>query len=90
MSAHKVKVCLYISSCEGSAVYLSKGVTLHTGREFFVGLSKRTNQKGAEILADAFKVSGSSVGWEIVLFLIEQKRQMSDIFVSDTAHQCDI
>lgn len=28
-----------------------------TGREFFVGLSKRTNQRGAEILADAFKVS---------------------------------
>uniref|UniRef100_A0A672Q3Z1 Dimethylarginine dimethylaminohydrolase 1 n=1 Tax=Sinocyclocheilus grahami TaxID=75366 RepID=A0A672Q3Z1_SINGR len=25
------------------------------GREFFVGLSKRTNQRGAEILADAFK-----------------------------------
>ncbi|MEQ2175238.1 N(G),N(G)-dimethylarginine dimethylaminohydrolase 1, partial [Goodea atripinnis] len=24
-------------------------------REFFVGLSKRTNQRGAEILADAFK-----------------------------------
>lgn len=28
-----------------------------SGREFFVGLSKRTNQRGAEILADAFKVS---------------------------------
>lgn len=27
-----------------------------TGREFFVGLSKRTNQRGAEILADTFKV----------------------------------
>lgn len=27
-----------------------------SGREFFVGLSKRTNQRGAEILADAFKV----------------------------------
>lgn len=26
------------------------------GREFFVGLSKRTNQRGAEILADTFKV----------------------------------
>ncbi|KAF0041861.1 hypothetical protein F2P81_005393 [Scophthalmus maximus] len=26
------------------------------GREFFVGLSKRTNQRGAEILADAFKI----------------------------------
>lgn len=26
------------------------------GREFFVGLSRRTNQRGAEILADTFKV----------------------------------
>lgn len=31
-----------------------------SGREFFVGLSKRTNQRGAEILADAFKVSFES------------------------------
>ncbi|XP_011353879.2 N(G),N(G)-dimethylarginine dimethylaminohydrolase 1 [Pteropus vampyrus] len=28
---------------------------LFTCREFFVGLSKRTNQRGAEILADTFK-----------------------------------
>ncbi|XP_067086555.1 N(G),N(G)-dimethylarginine dimethylaminohydrolase 1 isoform X2 [Osmerus mordax] len=34
---------------------LDGGDVLFTGREFFVGLSKRTNQKGAEILADAFK-----------------------------------
>lgn len=32
-----------------------------TGREFFVGLSKRTNQRGAEILADAFKVGGNNL-----------------------------
>lgn len=31
-----------------------------TGREFFVGLSKRTNQRGAEILADTFKVGEGS------------------------------
>lgn len=29
---------------------------LSVGQEFFVGLSKRTNQRGAEILADVFKV----------------------------------
>ncbi|KAM3619562.1 uncharacterized protein V6R79_010242 [Siganus canaliculatus] len=34
---------------------LDGGDVLFTGREFFVGLSRRTNQKGAEILADAFK-----------------------------------
>ncbi|XP_054645330.1 N(G),N(G)-dimethylarginine dimethylaminohydrolase 1 isoform X1 [Dunckerocampus dactyliophorus] len=34
---------------------LEGGDVLFTGREFFVGLSKRTNQRGAEILADAFK-----------------------------------
>ncbi|XP_030641660.1 N(G),N(G)-dimethylarginine dimethylaminohydrolase 1 [Chanos chanos] len=34
---------------------LDGGDVLFTGREFFVGLSKRTNQKGAEVLADAFK-----------------------------------
>ncbi|XP_047230428.1 N(G),N(G)-dimethylarginine dimethylaminohydrolase 1 isoform X2 [Girardinichthys multiradiatus] len=35
---------------------LDGGDVLFTGREFFVGLSKRTNQRGAEILADAFKI----------------------------------
>ncbi|KAJ4943504.1 hypothetical protein JOQ06_006004 [Pogonophryne albipinna] len=34
---------------------LDGGDVLFTGQEFFVGLSKRTNQKGAEILADCFK-----------------------------------
>ncbi|CAL8394997.1 unnamed protein product [Boreogadus saida] len=34
---------------------LDGGDVLFTGLEFFVGLSKRTNQKGADILADAFK-----------------------------------
>ncbi|CAN9500681.1 unnamed protein product [Ophioblennius macclurei] len=34
---------------------LDGGDVLFTGREFFVGLSNRTNQRGAEILADAFK-----------------------------------
>uniref|UniRef100_A0A8C5QKG9 Dimethylargininase n=1 Tax=Leptobrachium leishanense TaxID=445787 RepID=A0A8C5QKG9_9ANUR len=34
---------------------LDGGDVLFTGREFFVGLSKRTNQRGAEILADVFK-----------------------------------
>ncbi|XP_008332317.1 N(G),N(G)-dimethylarginine dimethylaminohydrolase 1 [Cynoglossus semilaevis] len=34
---------------------LDGGDVLFTGQEFFVGLSKRTNQRGAEILADVFK-----------------------------------
>ncbi|CAN0350470.1 unnamed protein product [Lampetra planeri] len=34
---------------------LDGGDVLFTGREFFVGLSKRTNQRGAEILADTFR-----------------------------------
>ncbi|XP_028588727.2 N(G),N(G)-dimethylarginine dimethylaminohydrolase 1 isoform X2 [Podarcis muralis] len=34
---------------------LDGGDVLFTGREFFVGLSKRTNRRGAEILADTFK-----------------------------------
>ncbi|XP_005859920.1 PREDICTED: N(G),N(G)-dimethylarginine dimethylaminohydrolase 2 [Myotis brandtii] len=36
---------------------------LFTGREFFVGLSKWTNHRGAEIVADTFRVSsGASLG----------------------------
>ncbi|KAF4078448.1 hypothetical protein AMELA_G00199210 [Ameiurus melas] len=34
---------------------LDGGDVLFTGQEFFVGLSKRTNRRGAEILADTFK-----------------------------------
>lgn len=34
---------------------LDGGDILFTGKEFFVGLSARTNQRGAEILADVFK-----------------------------------
>nr|XP_023648578.1 N(G),N(G)-dimethylarginine dimethylaminohydrolase 1-like isoform X2 [Paramormyrops kingsleyae]XP_023648579.1 N(G),N(G)-dimethylarginine dimethylaminohydrolase 1-like isoform X2 [Paramormyrops kingsleyae] len=34
---------------------LDGGDVLFTGREFFVGLSKRTNHRGIEILAGAFK-----------------------------------
>lgn len=29
---------------------------LFTGKEFFVGVSSHTNQRGAEVLADTFKV----------------------------------
>lgn len=42
-----------------------------SGREFFVGLSKRTNQRGAEILADAFKVS---VDYGGLFLLIEAQK----------------
>lgn len=30
---------------------------LFTGKEFFVGISKYTNHRGAEVLADTFRVS---------------------------------
>lgn len=31
---------------------------LFTGREFFVGISSHTNRRGAEVLADTFRVRG--------------------------------
>lgn len=31
---------------------------LFTGREFFVGISSHTNHRGAEVLADTFRVRG--------------------------------
>nr|XP_015194884.1 PREDICTED: N(G),N(G)-dimethylarginine dimethylaminohydrolase 2-like [Lepisosteus oculatus] len=34
---------------------------LFTGREFFVGISSHTNHKGAEAVADTFRVSGLSL-----------------------------
>ncbi|XP_061094463.1 N(G),N(G)-dimethylarginine dimethylaminohydrolase 1 isoform X2 [Conger conger] len=46
---------LNIVVMEDEMATLDGGDVLFTGREFFVGLSKRTNQRGAEILADAFK-----------------------------------
>lgn len=32
---------------------------LFTGREFFVGISSHTNRRGAEVLADTFRVRGT-------------------------------
>ncbi|KAL4656045.1 N(G),N(G)-dimethylarginine dimethylaminohydrolase 1 isoform X1 [Arapaima gigas] len=46
---------LNIVDMEDESAMLDGGDVLFTGREFFVGLSKRTNQRGAEILADTFK-----------------------------------
>ncbi|XP_052450485.1 N(G),N(G)-dimethylarginine dimethylaminohydrolase 1 isoform X2 [Carassius gibelio] len=46
---------LNIVEMSDESATLDGGDVLFTGREFFVGLSKRTNQRGAEILADAFK-----------------------------------
>lgn len=43
------------------ATHLLSSLNFTIGREFFVGLSKRTNQRGAEILADTFKVGRPSV-----------------------------
>ncbi|XP_003974417.2 N(G),N(G)-dimethylarginine dimethylaminohydrolase 1 [Takifugu rubripes] len=49
------KLNLNIVEMTDENAILDGGDVLFTGREFFVGLSKRTNQRGAEILADAFK-----------------------------------
>lgn len=49
------KLDLNIVEMTDENAILDGGDVLFTGREFFVGLSKRTNQRGAEILADAFK-----------------------------------
>ncbi|KAM5321849.1 N(G),N(G)-dimethylarginine dimethylaminohydrolase 1 isoform 3-T3 [Glossophaga mutica] len=49
------KLQLNVIEMKDENATLDGGDVLFTGREFFVGLSKRTNQRGAEILADAFK-----------------------------------
>uniref|UniRef100_A0A8D0UE48 Dimethylarginine dimethylaminohydrolase 1 n=1 Tax=Sus scrofa TaxID=9823 RepID=A0A8D0UE48_PIG len=49
------KLQLNIVEMQDENATLDGGDVLFTGREFFVGLSKRTNQRGAEILADTFK-----------------------------------
>ncbi|KAJ0032620.1 hypothetical protein NQD34_002701 [Periophthalmus magnuspinnatus] len=49
------KLGLNIVEMTDERATLDGGDVLFTGQEFFVGLSKRTNQRGAEILADAFK-----------------------------------
>ncbi|CAH6777160.1 Ddah1 [Phodopus roborovskii] len=50
------KLQLNIVEMKDENATLDGGDVLFTGREFFVGLSKRTNQRGAEILADTFKI----------------------------------
>lgn len=49
------KLHLNVVEMKDETATLDGGDVLFTGQEFFVGLSKRTNQRGAEILADAFK-----------------------------------
>lgn len=49
------KLNLNVVEMKDESATLDGGDVLFTGQEFFVGLSKRTNQRGAEILADAFK-----------------------------------
>ncbi|KAF5901433.1 N(G),N(G)-dimethylarginine dimethylaminohydrolase 1 isoform X1, partial [Clarias magur] len=49
------KLGLNIMEMMDESATLDGGDVLFTGQEFFVGLSKRTNQRGAEILADTFK-----------------------------------
>ncbi|GAA6075317.1 N(G),N(G)-dimethylarginine dimethylaminohydrolase 1 isoform X1 [Tachysurus ichikawai] len=50
-----MKLGLNIVEMTDESATLDGGDVLFTGQEFFVGLSKRTNQRGAEILADTFK-----------------------------------
>lgn len=49
------KLNLNVVEMKDESATLDGGDVLFTGQEFFVGLSTRTNQRGAEILADAFK-----------------------------------
>lgn len=54
---------------------------LPPGQEFFVGLSKRTNQRGAEILADAFKVSlHATVKYKCVIICTKLQAKSSPLF----------
>lgn len=46
---------LNIVEMNDESATMDGGDVLFTGKEFFVGLSKRTNQRGAEILANTFK-----------------------------------
>ncbi|KAJ8277812.1 hypothetical protein GJAV_G00080360 [Gymnothorax javanicus] len=46
---------LKVVEMDDETATMDGGDVLFTGREFFVGLSRRTNQRGAEILADVFK-----------------------------------
>ncbi|XP_072770794.1 N(G),N(G)-dimethylarginine dimethylaminohydrolase 1 isoform X2 [Nerophis lumbriciformis] len=55
MKAALKELNLNVVEMTDESATLDGGDVLFTGREFFVGLSKRTNQRGAEILADAFK-----------------------------------
>lgn len=43
---------------ESGGATLEGSDILFTGREFFVGISSHTNRRGAEVLADTFKVGG--------------------------------
>lgn len=43
---------------ESGGATLEGSDVLFTGREFFVGISSHTNRRGAEVLADTFKVRG--------------------------------
>lgn len=63
-----------VSSCLPPTPLISGPPLLPSGREFFVGLSKWTNHRGAEFVADTFRVSswtilggemgsGGGVGW---------------------------
>lgn len=49
------KLNLNVVEMKDEDATLDGGDVLFTGQEFFVGLTKRTNQRGAEILADVFK-----------------------------------
>ncbi|XP_073679130.1 N(G),N(G)-dimethylarginine dimethylaminohydrolase 1 [Garra rufa] len=55
MKAVLIGLSLNIVEMTDESATLDGGDVLFTGREFFVGLSTRTNQRGAEILADTFK-----------------------------------
>lgn len=56
------------------------------GQEFFVGLSKRTNRRGAEILADTFKVGFGAFDRRLYSNVKVQKRSKLDGASSTVPH----
>ncbi|XP_043939167.1 N(G),N(G)-dimethylarginine dimethylaminohydrolase 2 isoform X2 [Protopterus annectens] len=54
---------------------------LFTGREFFVGISKRTNHRGAEIVADTFKTMGQLTDYHYDTLTVQNDAAANCLFV---------
>lgn len=59
---------------------------LFTGREFFVGISAHTNHRGADVLADTFRVRFSKDGRRLVARLTPELESGSAVGVPVRTH----